>query len=84
MLAVLKIRSRRIRVGPLGLSPLFRLMLLAGGIGLGQMGLDSFARGADVALVQFGLAIILLVAGSAGFVIPLLDGSAGKEVSRHV
>jgi len=63
---------------------LFRLALLAGGIGLGQMTLDSFARGADVALVQFGLALVLLVAGSAGFIVPLLEGSVGKEVSRHV
>ena len=63
---------------------LFRLVLLAGGIGVGQMGLDSFAHGADVALVQFVLALILLVAGSAGFIVPLLEGSAGKEVSRHV
>jgi hypothetical protein len=63
---------------------LFRLVLLAGGIGLGQMGLDSFAHGTDVALVQFTLALILLVAGSAGFIAPLLDGSGGKEVTRHV
>jgi hypothetical protein len=63
---------------------LFRLALLAGGIGLGQMGLDSFARGADVALAQFVLAFVLLIAGSAGFIVPLLGGSAGKEVSRHV
>jgi hypothetical protein len=63
---------------------LFRLVLLAGGIGLGQMGLDSFARGAEAALLQFCLALILLVAGSAGFVVPLLEGSAAKEDSRHV
>ena len=63
---------------------LFRLTLLAGGVGLGQMTLDSFSRGADVALVQFGLALVLLVAGSAGFIVPLLKGSFGKEVSRHV
>ena len=63
---------------------LFRLVLLAGGIGLGQMGLDSFTRGTDVALVQFALALILLVAGSAGFIVPLLGGSVGKEVSGHV
>jgi hypothetical protein len=63
---------------------LLRLVLLAGGIGLGQMGIDSFAHGADVALVQFGLAPILLVAGSAGFIVPLLGGSVGKEVSHHV
>jgi hypothetical protein len=65
---------------------LFRLALLAGGIGLGQMGLDSFARGADAdaAAGQFGLALVLLIAGSAGFIVPLLEGSAAKEVSRHV
>ena len=63
---------------------LFRLGLLAAGIGLGQMGLDSFARGATVALVQFGLALILLVAGSAGFIVPLLEQGVGKEVSRNV
>jgi hypothetical protein len=63
---------------------LFRLALLAGGLGLGEMGLDSFARGATVALVLFALALVLLVAGSAGFIGPLLAGSVGKEVSRHV
>jgi hypothetical protein len=63
---------------------LFRLVLLAGGFGLGQMGLDSFARGADVALIQFALVLVLLVTGSAGFIVPLLKGSVGKEVARHV
>ena len=63
---------------------LFRLVLLAGGIGLGQMGLDSFVHGANVALVQFALTLILLVAGSAGFIGPLLAGSVGKEVSHDV
>ncbi len=60
---------------------LFRVVLLAAGIGLGQMGLDSFAHGDDVAPVQLGLALILLVAGSAGFIVPLFDGSVGKEIS---
>jgi hypothetical protein len=63
---------------------LFRLLLLAGGIGLGEMGFDSFARGASVALVQFALALVLLVAGSAGFIVPLLEGGAGTEEFRHV
>jgi hypothetical protein len=62
----------------------FRLVLLAGGIGLGQIGIDSFAHGADVAFIQFGLALVLLVSGSAGFVVPLLHGSNGKEVSHDV
>jgi hypothetical protein len=51
-----------------------RLVALAVGLGLGQLGLDSFVRGADVALVQFSLAALLLIAGSAGFVMPLLAG----------
>jgi hypothetical protein len=62
---------------------LFRLAMLAGGIGLGQMGLDSFARGADAAAVQFGLALVLLVAGSAGFMVPLLERSAAREDPNH-
>jgi hypothetical protein len=65
-------------------SVLFRLVLLGGGIGIGQIGLDSFARGAGIAFAQFALALILLVAGSARFIGPLLDGSAGKEVTRDV
>jgi predicted lipid-binding transport protein (Tim44 family) len=63
---------------------LVRLALLAGGLGLGQMGLDSFAHGAGVAVVQFGLALVLLVAGSASFIVPLLGGSKAQEVTRHV
>lgn len=63
---------------------LFRLTLLAGGIGLGQMGLDSFARGADATAVQFGLALVLLVAGSAGFIVPLLGGDVAMEDPNHV
>jgi hypothetical protein len=63
---------------------LFRLALLAGGIGLGQMGLDSFAHGADVSLLQFALALVLLVAGSARFIAPLLEQSGQKEVSHNV
>jgi hypothetical protein len=63
---------------------LLRLALLAGGLGLGEMGLDSFARGAPIALVEFGVALILLVAGSAGFIVPLLRGSGSTEVSRDL
>lgn len=59
-----------------------RLGLLAGGLGFAQMGLDSFARGADVALVQFGLALLALVAGSTGFIVPLLEGGIRREAGR--
>ena len=58
-----------------------RLALLTGGLGLGQMGLDSFARGGNAVFVQLTLALLLLVAGSAGFMVPLLERSARKEVS---
>ena len=61
----------------------FRLVLLAGGIGLGEIGLDSIARGNSAALVQLGLALVLLVVGSAGFIVPLLGGSTDKDVSGH-
>lgn len=62
---------------------IFRLVLLATGIGLAQIGLDSIVRGNAAALVQLALALALLVAGSAGFIVPLLGGSTGKEASRH-
>jgi hypothetical protein len=58
---------------------LFRIALLTVGLGLGQAGLDSFARADGVAVIQFGLAVVVLVAGSAGFIRPLLaeGGSPG-------
>jgi hypothetical protein len=63
---------------------LLRIVLLALGIGIAQMGLDSFARGSALALGEIVLALVLLVAGSAGFMVPLLDRSRGREVSRDV
>lgn len=62
---------------------MFRLVLLAGGIGLGEIALDSVARGDGFALVQLGVALVLLVVGSAGFIVPLLGGSPGTEASGH-
>lgn len=58
---------------------LLRLVLLAVGIGFGQMSLDSFARGTSAAAVQFGLSVLLLFAGSAGFIVPLLGGIATED-----
>ena len=63
---------------------LSRIALIAGGLGLGEIGLDSFARGDGVAVVQLGLSIALLVAGSAGFIVPLLASDGRQEVARHV
>ncbi|MDP9273121.1 MAG: hypothetical protein M3O93_06275 [Chloroflexota bacterium] len=63
---------------------LFRIALLSVGLGLAQTGLDSVARGDSVAVIQFGLALLLLVAGAAGFMVPLFARSGRQEVTRHV
>ena len=58
---------------------LFRLVLLAGGLGLTEIGLgDALAVGllSSWALVSIGLALI--IAGSAGFMVTLLGGGEGK------
>ncbi len=62
----------------------FRIALLAGGLGLAEMGLDAFARSDAIAPLQLGLALLLLVAGSAGFIVPLLERGARKEATPHV
>jgi len=63
---------------------IFRIALLTAGIGLAEMGLDSSARGYPFALLQLALALVLLVAGSAGFIVPLLEGGREKEIGRDV
>jgi len=63
---------------------LLRIALLAIGIGAAQMGLDSLARSSPVALAELALALVLVVAGSAGFMVPLFDRSGGREVSPDV
>lgn len=57
----------------------FRLLLLAGGLGLGEIGLTSFALGLDVAMIQLAVALVLLSGGTAGFIVPLLAGGLRKE-----
>lgn len=59
-----------------------RLILLAGGLGLGEIGLTSFALGLDIATIQLAVALVLLAAGTAGFIVPLLAGGLRKE-SNH-
>ena len=61
---------------------LLRLALIAVGVGLGQMGLDAFARGDSVAILQLALASVALVAGTAGFIVPILEGGS-REDARH-
>ena len=61
-----------------------RLAILAAGIGFGQMFLDSVARGAPIATVQLVLTLVFLAAGTAGFIVPLLEGGSRRRESRHV
>ena len=62
---------------------LFRLFLLAGGLGATEIGLGSAL--ADGALAGWVLALLvglpLIVAGSAGFMVTLLGGGAHGEES---
>jgi len=57
---------------------LLRVVLLAGGLALGEVGLTSLAGGQAMWIVQLGLSLVLLVAGSVGFMGPLL-GQSGEE-----
>ena len=61
---------------------ILRLLLLAGGLGLGEIGLTSFALGLDIAALQLAAALALLAAGTAGFIVPLLGGGLRRE-PRH-
>lgn len=63
---------------------LFRVIILAGGLGFGELGLDSLARGDPLAVVQVFLAFLLLIAGTAGFIVPLLESRGRPEVMRDV
>jgi len=60
-------------------SVLFRVLLLAAGLGVTEIGLGGALVSGSVggwALVPLGL--ILIVAGSAGFMVTLLDGARRK------
>jgi hypothetical protein len=65
-------------------SIVLRLVLLAGGMALAELGLDSTARGNEIAVAELGVALLLLVAGSAGFIVPLLSRNTTHEVNPHV
>ena len=55
---------------------LFRLLLLAIGMGLVESGLlDGLARGSGLAWLMLGAGFVLVLSGSAGFIGPLLGGS---------
>ena len=58
---------------------LFRLVLLALGLGLVETGLlDGLVRGSAIGWLMIGGGLVLLLAGGAGFMGPLLAGK-GKE-----
>jgi hypothetical protein len=61
---------------------LFRLTLLVLGLALGEMGMTSFASSDPAWLAQLGTSIGLIVAGSAGFMQPLL-WNAGRKVGTN-
>ncbi len=61
-----------------------RLALLAGGMALAELGLDATARGRGIAVAELGVALLLLVAGSAGFIVPLLSRNTTHEVDSRV
>ena len=60
----------------------FRLVLLALGLGLVETGLlDGMARGSMIGWLTMGGGLALLLAGGAGFIGPLL-AREGKEPRR--
>jgi hypothetical protein len=65
-------------------SIVLRLVLLAGGMALAELGLDSAARGSGIAVAELGVALLLLVAGTAGFIVPLLSRGGPEEVNPRV
>lgn len=59
----------------------FRVGLLTGGMAVGEIGLSSFAAGQPIWLLQLALSAVMLVAGSAGFMVPLLGQHEREERS---
>ena len=61
---------------------LVRLAILAGGLGLVESGLaDGLARGSALGWLMLGVGFVLLVAGTVGFMRPLIEGRE-KEAPR--
>lgn len=61
------------------MGPFFvRLALLVAGLALGEDAFTSLAVGAPLWAPEMGLAMVLIVAGSAGFMVPLLGVSRRK------
>jgi len=63
---------------------LFRIGLLTFGFAAVELGLPpALAMGAVADWALAGLGLLLIVAGSAGFIGPLLGGAARKDHSTH-
>ena len=59
-----------------------RIGLLAVGLAFAELGVEALANGAGYAALELTVAFVSLVAGSAGFIGPLLRGGDSKEVHR--
>jgi len=56
---------------------LFRIILLAAGLGAVEIGLvGALGSGALLGWLAVAIGLLLIVAGSAGFMVPLLGGRA--------
>jgi len=60
---------------------LFRLVLLAIGLGLTEIGITALASSSPAFWVLMPLGLVVLIAGGAGFMGPLL-GAADKKGGR--
>ena len=59
---------------------LFRIVLLAMGLGAVEIGLvAAVGSGAPMGWLAVVIGLVLVVAGSAGFMVPLLGGHADRE-----
>ena len=60
-----------------------RILLLAGGLGTVEIGLvNAIGQGAPIGWLAVAVGFVLLVTGSAGFMVPLLGGIGASERER--
>lgn len=63
---------------------LVRIVLIAGGLGAVEIGLpDAVGAGSLVGWLVVGVGLLLLLAGSAGFMVPLLGAGHDKGGSSR-
>ena len=61
---------------------LFRIALISIGLGLAELSIDGLAQTDAFALPELVIALGLLVAGSAGFIVPLFAGHPDRGGRR--